>query len=77
MIIIGKYSNLRIRRKRNLDWSRRLVREKFLSVNDLIFLIFFIDGSNKKELIKTMSEIYRYSVNRLFEILDKAINNKI
>ena len=77
MIITGKYPNLRLRRNRNSDWSRRLVRENSLSVNDLILPIFLIDGSNKKELIKTMPEIYRYSVNRLSEILDKAINNKI
>ena len=77
MIITGKYPNLRLRRNRNSDWSRRLVRENTLSVNDLILPIFLIDGNNKKQSIKNMPDIYRYSTNRLSEIVDKAIYNKI
>ena len=77
MIITGKYPNLRLRRNRNSDWSRRLVRENTLSVNDLILPIFLIDGKNKKQSIKTMPDIYRYSINRLSEVVDKAVYNKI
>tara|TARA_B100000700_G_scaffold129004_1_gene144572 strand:- start:4950 stop:5945 length:996 start_codon:yes stop_codon:yes gene_type:complete len=77
MIITGKYPNLRLRRNRNSDWSRRLIRENTLSVNDLILPIFLVDGSNKKQSIKGMPNVYRYSVNRLSEIVDKAVNNKI
>ena len=77
MIITGKYPNLRLRRNRNSDWSRRLVRENTLSVNDLILPIFLVEGKNKKQSIKTMPDIYRYSVNRLSEIIDKAVYNKI
>ena len=47
MIITGKYPNLRLRRNRKTDWSRRLIRENELSVNDLILPIFLTDGSNK------------------------------
>ena len=77
MIITGKYPNLRLRRNRNSDWSRRLVRENTLSANDLILPIFLVDGNNKKQSIKNMPDIYRYSTNRLSEIVDKAIYNKI
>ena len=77
MIITGKYPNLRLRRNRNSDWSRRLVRENTLSVNDLILPIFLVDGNNKKQSIKAMPDIYRYSINRLSEIVDKAVYNKI
>ncbi len=77
MIITGKYPNLRLRRNRNSDWSRRLVRENTLSVNDLILPIFLVDGNNKKQSIKNMPDIYRYSINRLSEIVDKAVYNKI
>ena len=77
MIITGKYPNLRLRRNRNSDWSRRLVRENTLSVNDLILPIFLVDGINKKQSIKAMPDIYRYSVNRLGEVVDKAVSNKI
>ena len=77
MIITGKYPNLRLRRNSNSDWSRRLVRENTLSVNDLILPIFLVDGNNKKQSIKSMPDIYRYSVNRLSDVVDKAVYNKI
>jgi len=77
MIITGKYPNLRLRRNRNSDWSRRLVRENTLSVNDLILPIFLIEGKNKRQSIKSMPNVYRYSIDRLSEILDKAVSNKI
>ena len=77
MIITGKYPNLRLRRNRKSDWSRRLVQESNLSVNDLILPIFIIDGKNKKESIKSMPEIFRYSVDKIPTILDRAVKNKI
>ena len=77
MIITGKYPYLRLRRNRKNDWTRRLVQENNLSVNDLILPIFVIDGKNKKESIKTMPDVYRYSVDRLPIIIDKAVKSKI
>ena len=77
MIITGKYPNLRLRRNRKEDWTRRLVKENTLSVNDLILPIFLTEGKNKKQSIKSMPDIFRYSVDRLSEILDKAVSNKI
>ena len=77
MIITGKYPNLRMRRSRKSDWSRRLIQENNLSYNDLILPIFLTDGSNKKITINTMPGIYRYSINRLSQIIDKAIKKRI
>ena len=77
MIITGKYPNLRLRRLRNHDWSRRLVQENNLSCNDLILPIFLTEGKNKKIPIKSMPGIYRYSINKLGIIVDKAIKKKI
>ena len=77
LIITGKYPNLRLRRSRNSAWSRRLIRENSLSVNDLILPTFLVDGNNKKQSIKAMPDIYRYSINRLSEIVDKAVYNRI
>ena len=77
MIITGKYPNLRMRRSRKTDWSRRLIQENNLSYNDLILPIFLTDGSNKKIPINTMPCIYRYSINRLSQIIDKAIKKRI
>ena len=77
MIITGKYPNLRLIRNRKTDWSRRLIQENNLSANDLILPIFLIEGKNKKQLIKTMPDVYRYSVDNLAKILDVAVKYKI
>ena len=77
MIITGKYPNLRMRRSRKNSWSRRLVQENSLSYNDLILPIFLTDGSNNKIPIKSMPNIYRYSIDKLSKIIDKSIKKKI
>ncbi len=77
MIITGKYPNLRLRRNRKTDWSRRLTQENTLSKNDLILPIFVIDGNKKKQKIKNMPGVYRYSIDNLSLILNKAIKYKI
>ena len=77
MIITGKYPNLRLRRSRKFAWSRRLVQENNLSVNDLILPIFLTEGRNKKVPIRSMPGVFRYSINNLGFIVDKAIKRKI
>ncbi len=77
MIITGKYPNLRMRRSRKEEWSRRLVRENTLSGSDFVLPIFLTDGRNKKQEIKSMKGVYRYSIDNLSGIIDRAIKNKI
>ena len=77
MIITGKYPSLRLRRSRKFTWSRRLVQENNLSANDLILPIFLTEGINKKIPIKSMPGVFRYSINNLGFIVDKAIKRKI
>ena len=74
MIITGKYPNLRMRRSRKEEWSRRLVRENSLSGSDFVLPIFVTDGKNRKVEIKSMKGVYRYSVDNLSSIIDRAIN---
>ena len=76
-MITGKYPNLRLRRNRKESWSRRLIQENTLSSSDFILPIFLIDGSNKRENIPTMPGVYRYTINRLAQIVDKAIKKGI
>ena len=76
-MITGNYPNLRLRRNRKNAWSRRLIQENTLVQVTLYYLYFLIDGTNKKESIKTMPDVYRYTVDKLGIILDKAIKNKI
>ena len=72
-MIIGKYPALRLRRNRKESWTRKLLQENTLSSNDFILPIFLTEGSNKKQKIISMPNVYRYSINRLSQIVDKAI----
>ena len=73
MIITGKYPQLRLRRNRYNQWSRKLITENNLSVNDLIMPIFIIDGKNKKIPVRTMPGVFRYSLDRLNSVVQSAI----
>ncbi len=72
-MITGKYPSLRLRRGRKENWSRRLIQENSLGPNDFILPIFLIDGSNLKQKISSMPGVYRYTINRLSQIIDKAL----
>ena len=76
-MITGRYPSLRLRRNRKTDWARRLVAESSLSNNDLILPIFLIDGKNKVQTIKTMPGVFRYSIDKLSKIIDRAIFLKL
>ena len=76
-MITGNYPNLRLRRSRKNDWSRRLIQENSLSASDFILPIFLLDGKNTKQSIKTMPDVYRYTIDKLGIIVDKAIKSKI
>ena len=76
-MITGNYPNLRLRRSRKNDWSRRLIQENSLSASDFILPIFLIDGKNTKQSIKTMPDVYRYTIDKIGVIVDKAIKCRI
>ena len=76
-MIIGKYPSLRLRRSRKESWSRRLIQENTLSPNDFILPIFLIEGTNKQQTISSMPGVYRYTINRLGQIVDRAIKKGI
>ena len=76
-MITGKYPGLRLRRSRKYDWSRRLIEENNLTPNDFILPIFLIEGKNKKQPIKSMPGVYRYTIDKLNPIVEKAIKNKL
>ena len=76
-MITGKFPNLRLRRSRKNEWSRRLVEENSLTVNDFVLPIFLVDGKNKKQSINSMPGVYRYSLDKLNFVVDKAIKKGI
>ena len=72
-MITGKFPSLRLRRSRKNDWSRRLIEENTLTANDFILPIFIIDGKNKKQSINSMPGVYRYTLDKINFVVDKAI----
>tara|TARA_Y100000768_G_scaffold359562_1_gene316168 strand:+ start:893 stop:1879 length:987 start_codon:yes stop_codon:yes gene_type:complete len=76
-MITGKFPNLRLRRLRKFNWSRELVKENNLSSNDLIYPLFIIEGKNKIKSIKSMPNVYQYSIDKLGNIVNTVIKNKI
>ncbi|MDC3020318.1 porphobilinogen synthase [Candidatus Pelagibacter sp.] len=73
MIITGSYPNLRLRRSRKFDWSRRLVQDNDLSYNDFILPIFLTEGKAKKVPINSMPNVFRYSIDKIKSVVDKAL----
>ena len=62
----------RLRRMRKADWSRRLVQENRLTVDDLIWPIFVIDGENRREEIAAMPGVFRLTVDLAVKEAERA-----
>lgn len=62
----------RLRRMRKADWSRRLVQEHRLTVDDLIWPIFLCEGENHSEPVDAMPGVERYSVDMAVRQAEKA-----
>jgi len=74
---ILKFPSTRLRRNRQSSWIRNLVEEHSLTSNDLIWPVFICEGKNKKEEIKSMPNVYRYSIDNLNEVKDIAESQNI
>ena len=64
----------RPRRLRTSDTLRKMVRETRVSKESLIYPLFVVDGKEIVEEIPSMEGQYRYSVDRLPQIMDQLIN---
>ncbi|MBZ9917382.1 MULTISPECIES: porphobilinogen synthase [unclassified Mesorhizobium] len=62
----------RLRRMRKADWSRRLVQENRLSVDDLIWPIFVVDGRQVREPIAAMPGVFRLSIDLAVKEAERA-----
>ncbi|MDD5410015.1 MAG: porphobilinogen synthase [Methylobacter sp.] len=68
------FPHTRMRRMRFNDFSRRLMRENRLSVDDLIYPMFVTEGSNQREAISSMPGIERLSLDLLLEEAHELYN---
>ena len=70
-----RFPATRLRRPRTTEWSRRMVQENGLSVNDLIWPLFVSDGKNVKDPVQSMPGVDRLSVDLL--VAEAKIANKL
>ncbi|HET9025058.1 MAG TPA: porphobilinogen synthase [Burkholderiaceae bacterium] len=73
MQILGQFPSVRMRRMRRDDFSRRLMRENALTVDDLIYPVFVLDGSQRRESVASMPGVERLSVDQLLPVADECV----
>ena len=66
-MISGSFPSSRPRRNRKNSWSRDLMRENNLSVNDLIWPLFVQEGTNKSTAVSSMPGVQRLTVDLIIE----------
>jgi len=72
-LILADYPASRPRRLRHDDFSRRLVREHSLSVDDLIYPVFVTEGKKVKQAIASMPGVVRYSLDTLLPVAEECV----
>jgi len=63
----------RPRRMRRDDWSRRLMQENQLSIDDLIYPVFLLEGTNQSQVVASMPGINRVSLDLLFNVAKECV----
>ncbi len=72
---INNFNNfplIRLRRNRKFEWSRNLIKENNLSVNDLILPLFIREGNNESEKIESMPNVFRHTIDKAVLICNQA-----
>ena len=64
----------RPRRMRRDDWSRRLMQENSVSVNDLIYPVFLLEGKGKSEAVASMPGVNRVSLDLLLKVAQECVD---
>ncbi len=68
----GSFPHTRMRRNRRTEWSRRLVAENVLSVNNFIWPVFVHDGHNTRTPIASMPGVERLTIDLLVTAVGEA-----
>ena len=73
MHILGRFPQRRPRRMRRDDFSRRLMREARLTVDDLILPVFVLDGEGRREAVASMPGVERLSLDALLPVAEECL----
>ncbi len=69
----SQYPQVRMRRMRFDDFSRRLVQETVLTTNDLIYPLFVMEGQKNREPIKSMPQQFRLTLDELLKEAEQLV----
>lgn len=69
----GHFSRIRMRRMRRDDFSRRLMRESVLTVDDLIYPMFVLEGKKQREAVASMPGVERVSIDELLKEAEELV----
>ena len=73
MFSYSQFPQKRMRRMRRDSFSRRLMRENHLSVDDLIYPVFVLDGKNRIEKVESMPGVLRQSIDVLLAQAERCV----
>ena len=71
-VVSGGFPGTRMRRMRRDDFSRRLMRESVLTVDDFIYPVFVLEGEGRVESVSSMPGVERQSLDVLLKTAERA-----
>jgi porphobilinogen synthase len=77
MKVLGKFPEVRMRRMRRDDFTRRLMRENRLTADDLIYPVFVMDGHGKTQAVASMPGVERMTIDRLLPVAERCLKLKV
>ncbi len=77
MKVLGQFPQVRMRRMRRDDFTRRLMREHRLTADDLIYPVFVLEGKDRVEAVPSMPGVNRLSLDHLLPVAERCLQLKI
>ncbi|WP_426336869.1 porphobilinogen synthase [Pseudoduganella sp. R-31] len=72
-MITPDFPAIRMRRMRRDPFSRALMRENTVTVDDLIYPVFVVEGANRREAVTTMPGVDRISIDNLLNVAEECV----
>jgi len=72
-MITPDFPAIRMRRMRRDSFSRALMRENTVTVDDLIYPVFVVEGANRREPVTTMPGVDRISIDNLLKVAEECV----
>ena len=73
MKVLGSFPEVRMRRMRRDDFSRRMMREHVLTPDDFIYPVFVIEGKGRTQAVASMPGVSRYTLDKLLPVAERCL----